>query len=127
MAQRILPALALIFLGGCSGKNELSRYLELEREHIEALKELTEILSTVKDEPSMSAALAELKIRNQRIERIANKFRALPKPAPEILQEIDDALGPQIRQANSRYVEEGARISRLAGGEKFLKQLKEIK
>jgi hypothetical protein len=127
LRQWWLPASALIFLGGCRGQSGASSYLEIQREHIQALQELTEILGTVKDASSMSAALAELKKRNQRMEQIANKFRALPKPSQEVLQEIDDALGPQIRLANSRYIQEGTRISKLPGGDDFLKQLKQIK
>src|SRR5262249_6539633 len=125
MRRWALWGIALPFLFGCSAK--LSSYLEVEREQIQALQELTELLSTVKDEASMSAALAELKKRNQQIEQIARKFRALPKPSEEIRQQIDEALGPKTRQAFARSTEELTRISKLLGGKEFLKEMKEIK
>jgi aspartate-semialdehyde dehydrogenase len=120
------PGIAVVFLAGCK-RNDVTSYLAVSREQIQAMQELTDILSTVKDKATMAAALPKLKKSFQRFEQIASKAKALPKPSEEIKQRIEEDLGPQLERSAIRYREEGTRIRQLPGGEDFLKELKKIK
>ena len=122
-----LPGIAWLCLAGCSGRESASSYLAVFREQIQAMQELTDLLSTVKDESTMNAALAELKKRFQRYEKLSNKAKALPQPSEDIKHQIEEDLGPQMRRAGLRYIEEGTRIGKLPGGEDFLKEMRKIK
>src|SRR6266446_4925348 len=124
MKHGALPAIALIFLGGCS---KASSYATVYKEQIQAIEELTKVLSTVQDESTMAAARAELKERFQRFEQVSKKAKALPKPSAEIKRQIEEELGPQIIRAFDKYRQEGLRIQGLPGGPEFLDEMKKLK
>ena len=124
MKHGALSAIALIFLGGCS---KTSSYSAVYKEQIQAIEELTNVLSTVKDESTMAAAQAELQERFQRFEQVSKKAKALPKPSAEIKRQIEEELGQPILRALEKYRQEGLRIRGLPGGPEFLEDMKKLK
>jgi hypothetical protein len=121
MRPTLLAAILLISMTGCSS------YASVQREQIAALKELTEILSTVKDEATMKAARAELEKRFQHFEQVAKKAKAMPRPSPEVQQQLEVELGPQKVRAFNNLHDEVRRITALPGGEEFLKGLGKLR
>jgi len=116
-----LLAAFLISVTGCSS------YASVEREQLAALKELTEVLSSVKDESTMAAARAELEKRFQHFEQIAKKAKAMSRPSPEVQRQLEVELGPEKVRAFDSLRNEVRRITALPGGEEFLKGLGKLR
>jgi hypothetical protein len=121
MRSRALSAIALIFLAGCGGRADVSSYSAVYREVIKAMQDLTEQLSSVKDEATMKAAGTELKKRFHLYEQVTKKAQALPKPSDEVKRQIEEELHPQ--QALDNYRKEVRRIMGLPGGKDFLEEM----
>jgi hypothetical protein len=117
-------ALAAIVFFGVSG---CSSYASVEKEQIAALKELTEILGTVKDESTMAAARGELAKRYERFEQVAKKAKSMSRPSPEVQRQLEEELGPQKERAFDNLRKEVRRITALPGGEAFLKSLGKLR
>jgi protein subunit release factor A len=115
-------AWGMILVVGCSPS-----YQTVQKEQISALKELTEILSTVKDQTTMEAARGELARRFDRFEQVAKKAKALPKPSAEVQRQLEEELGPQKERAFDNLLKEVRRITALPGGEEFLKGLGKLR
>ena len=80
----------LLLLVGCTKDED---YLNVIREQLAAMKELADILETVKDESSMAQAKKTLDERSEKFAAISRKANALPKPPPpEVLRRMDNQL-----------------------------------
>lgn len=121
MRPTLLAAVLLISVSGCSS------YASIEKEQIAALKELTEVLSTVKDEATMKAARGELQKRFQHFEQVAKKAKAMSRPSPEVQQQLEDELGPEKERAFDNLRNEVRRVTAMPGGEEFLKGLGKLR
>jgi hypothetical protein len=110
--------LVLLIPAGCT-RNE--QYYEVFREQRTAYKELGDILATVKDEKSMTAAKAALEERLAVCDAVAKKASALPKPPPEVAERFNEEK--YLMESFIRRVgDETKRIQGLPGGAEFIKQ-----
>jgi hypothetical protein len=103
---------------GCTKDED---YLEVLRDQRAAMNEMADILGTVKDEKSMSDAKAVLEERRPKFEAIAKKAKALPKPLPQEVRQRMEEDRSLIAAALKRLGKESDRVSKLPGGEEFLK------
>ncbi|MFO0966789.1 MAG: hypothetical protein U0793_14545 [Gemmataceae bacterium] len=117
--SRVLPLLLLWLCAGCSRE---ASYRAVVEEQIAAWKEMTQLLETVKDQPSMEAARARLQALSARYGSIAERARKLGRPGPEIQESLQgeiERLGLVLREARR----EMSRIRDLPGGVAFLEEL----
>jgi hypothetical protein len=121
MRPGALTAVVLLALIGCSS------HVSVEKEQIAAIKELTEVLGTVKDEATMKAARSELEKRFQRFEEVAKKAKGMGRPSEEVQRQLQEELGPQKERAFDNLRNEVRRITALPGGEAFLKSLGKLR
>jgi hypothetical protein len=119
-------AIVLICSAGC-GSGSPSPYLAIFQEKINELQELTEVLSTVKDESSMAAARREWKKRSRRFEQQAEKNREVPKPSAAIKRQVEEELAPQFNRTMEQLQAEIRRIKDLPGGDEFLQGISKIR
>jgi len=116
---------ALPFIVALAGCNSAEPYLEVARQQQANWDEMTKVLESVTDEKSMEAArerFEELTVRGQTLSR---RVKAMPKPSPEILEQLHDHSRSLQRSVN-RVQEELARVRQLPGGPEFLKDVETI-
>ena len=119
-------AIVLISLAGC-GSDSASPYMAIFQEKINELQELTEVLSTVKDESTMEAARSEWKTRSRRFEQQAEKNREVPRPSAAVKRKVEEELAPQFNRAMEKLQAEVRRIKDLPGGEEFLQGISKLR
>lgn len=115
-----IGCLALAFvLMGCSRDQD---YLDVVKEQQAAWREMTEILKTVKDAPTMAEAQKTLNANAERYAAISRKAQALPKPPPaNVIERLKE--DEYFMQATIKYLRaETKRVSELPGGAEFLKK-----
>jgi hypothetical protein len=115
----MIGLLGLLFsLAGCAKEKD---YVDAFREQRAAWRELTEVLTTIRDERSMADAKASLEKRLEKFEQAAAKVRALPKPSEEMLGKLQQDQSGMSR-ALENLQDEVRRVRHLPGGPAFLKQ-----
>jgi len=119
-------AIILISSAGC-GSDSPSAYVAIFQEKINELQELTEVLSTVKDESTMEAARSEWKKRSRRFEEQAEKNKELPKPSAAVKRKVEEELGPQFNRTMKDLRAQVKRIKDLPGGEEFLQGISKLR
>jgi hypothetical protein len=110
----------LLILAGCSRTEE---YRAVVRDQKKAIDELTDILARIDDEKGMAGAQEALDERIDRFERIASKARALPKPSPDVVEQLESDAAA-LKRASEKLVRQVNRVRELPGAEKFFKQFK---
>jgi hypothetical protein len=120
MRGSVMICLALVFLAaGCASEED---YYQVMREQRQALKEVADILETVKDEESMATAKVSLDQQVQKFDAISKRARALPNPPPkEVIARMNDEKR-QMETHLERLRIEVRRINQLRGGPEFWKQ-----
>ena len=106
----------LVFFTGCGS----GPYADVLKDQLDAQKELTRILGTVTDEPSMAAAKQQLLKKYKAFERIREKALTLPKPSARVVKQLKEELGPQMEESIYDLQREIRRIKDLPGGKEFL-------
>ena len=110
----------LSLLAGCTKDED---YIEVVRQQRANWKEMTDSLATIKDEKTMADAKIALDERRPKYDALARKANALPKPPPAAVSErLRDEL-PVLQATAKRFARESERVSKLPGGEEFMKQL----
>ena len=85
------------------------------------MKEVTDVLATIKDDASMAAAKEALDEKAKKCEALSRKAGAMSRPSPEVLKRLqeDSYLTNGVLKG---LHQEAARVSKLPGGPEFLKQ-----
>ena len=109
----------LALLAGCARDEE---YLQVAREQRAAMKEVADVLETIRDEKSMAEAKASLDELVKKTEAIAERARSLPQPPPDRVLERMKEESHFAARAVERLSAEASRVSNLPGGKAFLKQ-----
>ena len=111
--------LMLVLAAGCARDDD---YYEVFREQRANLKDITDLLATVKDEQSMAQAKAAFAEKAQKYEAIARKAKALPSPPPPAVMKRFQEDRSLLESRLLLLQREVARVRKLPGGEEFLKQ-----
>ena len=116
---------ALLVLGaGCARDQD---YIDVMNEQEEAWKELTAILRTVKDAPTLAEAKKTLDTKAEKYAAIAQKASALPKPPPAKVRERIEQNSFVLQRTLDHLKAETERVARLPGGADLLKQFESTK
>ncbi|MBI2805202.1 MAG: hypothetical protein HYX68_09520 [Planctomycetes bacterium] len=108
----------LLALAGCKSEKD---FIQLARDQRAAWNETADILATIKDEKSMARAKEAFAAKLKDFEAISQRAQALgPPPEGAVARLRDEEF--LIRDAFSRLTMEAERVSKLPGGEEFLKQ-----
>jgi hypothetical protein len=111
--------IACLLLTGCAREED---YLQVMHEQQDAMKELADVLETVRDGESMAKAKVALQQLKTKFAAIAQKANALPKPPPrKVLERMDEEKHITERRID-RLRSEVGRISKMPGGAELWNQ-----
>ncbi len=111
-------ALCCLPFYGCATDED---YRKVFRDQHSAWLEMTEVLSTVRDEKSMAEAKVKLDASFDKFEAISKRAKALPAPSKEIKQQLEKER-EYLEQATTNLLREVGRIRKMPGGPGFLSQ-----
>jgi len=114
----------LFFTAGCAKEQD---YLDVMNDQLAAMREVTEILQSVKDAPSMANAKRSLEANAEKYEAISKRANALPKPPPAKVQQRLRENVFVVQRTLDHMKTETERVSKLAGGPELLKQFESTK
>ncbi|HEV2948546.1 MAG TPA: hypothetical protein VGX70_14315 [Gemmataceae bacterium] len=117
-----LLALAVLVLPAPSQGG--SSYENVVKELIATLNMLTDVLGTVKDEPTARAAVPEVKKVMGRFDEINKKAKALPQPEKEEKDRITKLYRPKLQEAVRKEKAEAARVKSIPGGKELVELTK---
>lgn len=117
--------LALVtLLGGCTRDQD---YFDVMDEKEANVREITEILRSVKDAETMAQAKPKLELASEKDAETSRKANALPKPPPAKVKQRAEQQSFILQRTFDHLKVEAGRVSRLPGGEEFLKQFESTK
>lgn len=111
--------LLFLLLTGCARDED---YLQVMREQEDNMKELAEVLETVRDEKSLTEAKISLQELRKRFDQTSQKAKALPNPPPKRVVERMQEQRLFTQRIIERLQTEVRRISKLPGGPELWKQ-----
>lgn len=115
----VLASVVLVMLAsGCAKEQD---YYDVMNDKVTALREMTDVLKTVKDAQTMAEAKGKLEENSERYAEIARRAKALPKPPKKVEDRMREE-GFIVQATFDNLRAETARISRLPGGPEFLKK-----
>jgi len=115
--RNALIVASLLAVAGCAPNTE--EYLEVARAQRRAIQDITGILEQIRDPKDMAAAKEQLDDRFGRLDAIARKAQAMPKPPPEVHELFAKEGATEALQAMQEQVK---RVRSLKGGEQFFEQ-----
>ncbi len=122
IGRRILSRgclVGVLLLLGCTRDED---YYQVMREQQDAMKEVTEVLETVKEQKTMAEAKSSLERLRQKFDAIAQKANSLPKPPPrKVLERMQEEKLFTERNLE-RLRREVKRVSDLPGGAQLWKE-----
>jgi len=101
-----------------------SPYEGVLKELLANLGRLTDVLTTVKDEPSVQAAVPEVKKVVVQLGELRNKAKALPQPDKAEKERITRIYRPKLEEAIHKQLAEVARVKTIPGGSDLVKLMK---
>ena len=115
-------AAVLVFsLAGCTKEQD---YLDVLNDQQAALREMTEILKTIKDQQTMDQAKRTLRENAEKYAAISERANSLPKPPPPRVQERMKQESGALAATLLHLRAEAKRVGDLPGGAEFLRQFK---
>ena len=120
--RAMYSGIALSLLVTFAGCTKPEAYYEVFREQRATYREVTSILAEIQDETSMAQAKAKLQAQFEKLDAIARKADALPKPPPaEVVERFRDE-SQSLQRALNDMKEQVGRVQKLKGGPAFFKQ-----
>lgn len=110
-----------------TGCDRTATYSAVLKEQLDAQRELTEVLASVKDAETMKSAKLELNKRFSRLEQMRKKAQGLSKPSQAIREKLQEEFGQDIQQTLADLRREAQRIEELPGGKEFVARLKQLR
>ena len=120
---RYLSLAGAILVAGCDAT---ASYQAVYTERIQAMQDQLAILKGIKDDETMEKALPKLRKISWRFEAIKKKAVALPALSEEAKTSLAAEFAAVEQRALRELVTEGARISKLPGGDVFLERMKKL-
>jgi hypothetical protein len=123
MTRVWLAAGMLATIAALAGCDNTAAYASVFRDQLDAIKELTRILESVTDRPSMAAAKEDVVGKYKEFEKIRHRALLLPKASARVNEQLTEEFGPRMEEAMAALLREIRRIRDLPGGQEFLENL----
>lgn len=103
----ITVALGICFvLVGCKKTHE-----DVMKGSLSCVKEMTDVMKTVKDEASAKAAAPKIKAIADRMKALGEEAKKMSEPSKEEAQRLKEKYEPQMKEAMSAFMGEVMRIT----------------
>jgi hypothetical protein len=109
-------------IAGCG----VDAHREAIRRSVANFDQMADLLSEVKDEPTMKAVEEKIAQRHADFQRDADRARALPPVDPSRNETYEKEFGAKMRAAFKRYAEQRERIGKLPGGPEFIGRIDKL-
>jgi len=101
-----------------------SPYENVLKDLIAAMDKLSDVLSTVKNEPSAKVAVPEVKKTLGQLDEVRKKAKALPQPEKEEKDRIAKIYRPKLDESIKKLLGQVARVKAIPGGSELVKDIK---
>jgi len=100
-------------------ERDLQTRIDLVRRQVAVKRKVVDELKTVKDGPSMKAALDNLLKLEPQATALARELRLMPQPSEAVQERLADAVGADLLAVTRDEEAEGRRINQMTGGREF--------
>jgi hypothetical protein len=112
---RLAGIIALLaFSGGCGSSDPHDAAV---KEMLAAMNELADVMDTVKDEASATAAAPKLKAVADRVKALKTKMDGMPKPTAEVEESLKKKYEEQMKNVMGRLMAAGMKASSVPGAQ----------
>jgi hypothetical protein len=114
-----LPVLVALLATGCASDDADS----LVKQTIAAMDETTQVMATIKDEPSAQAAVPRLRSIAERRRKIEEKMATVKTPPPAEQAELQKKYAARLAEVTTSLMQEAMRVSTVPGGKAALEAM----